>query len=123
MSQLSTQIQDLLNKANFLSDAKEFYDPETASNFGATQVPSQPLHSGLPHDTRNTVGTPGNVFERLPARGGLPSALFNNSLTMLPSSHELRPDIQEIQWYQKGELDENRRICQYLYHASKVEVD
>ena len=32
VSQLLTQIQDLQNKANSLSDTREFYDPETASS-------------------------------------------------------------------------------------------
>ena len=87
---LLTQTQHLQNKVNFLSDAREFYDPETASSFGATHVPSQPStipsprtmpcrDSGLPHDTRNIVGTSGNVFERLPAREGQTSTLFIRS--------------------------------------------
>ena len=42
LSQLLTQIQDLQNKVNSLSDARDFYDPETASSTGATHVPSQP---------------------------------------------------------------------------------
>ena len=49
--------------------------------------------SGLPHDTRNTMGTSGNVFERLPVREGLPSALFENLKNLASSSRELRPDI------------------------------
>ena len=40
VSQLLTQIQDLQNKVNSLSDAREFYDAETASSSGATHVPS-----------------------------------------------------------------------------------
>ena len=78
VSQLLTQIQDLQNKVNSLSDAREFYDPETASSSGATHVPSQPSafssprtmpcrDSGLPHGTRNIMGTSGNVFQRLTA--------------------------------------------------------
>ena len=49
--------------------------------------------SGLPLDTRNTTGTSGNVFQRLPAREGLRSALFEDSKSLASSSHELRPDI------------------------------
>ena len=60
VSQLLTQIQDLQNKLNSLSDAKELYDPEIASSSLATHVPSQPSSipsprkmpcrvSGLPH--------------------------------------------------------------------------
>ena len=48
--------------------------------------------SGLPHDTRNIVGTSGNVFERLPAREGRNSTLFNNSKNLATSFQELRPD-------------------------------
>ena len=77
--QLLVQIQDLQNKVNSLSDAIEFHDSETGSSSGATHVSSQPLiipsprtmrsrDSGLPLDTRNSLGSSGNVFERLPAR-------------------------------------------------------
>ena len=52
-------------------------------------VPS--LDSGLPHDTRNVLGTSGNVSES-PAREGPPSALFENSKN-LASSRGSRPDI------------------------------
>ena len=38
VSPLLTQIQDLQNKVNSLSDAREFKDPETGSNSGATHV-------------------------------------------------------------------------------------
>ena len=74
MSQLLTQIQELQNKVNSLSDAREVYGPETASSSGEFHVPSQrltipsvprimPCHdSGLLHGTRNIVGVSGNVF-------------------------------------------------------------
>ena len=45
VGQLLTQIQDLQNKVNSLSDAREFDDPETASSSGAPRVPSRPDHS------------------------------------------------------------------------------
>ena len=104
MSQLLTQIQDLKNKSKSLVSRMRIYDPETASSSGATHVPSQPSSlpsprtvpcrdSGLPHDTRNIMGTSENVFERLLAREGLPSALFENSRNLASSSHEMRPDI------------------------------
>ena len=74
-SQLLTQIQDLQNKVNSLSDARANYDPEAASSSGATHVPSQPCtfpsprtmpcrDSGSPHNTRNFMEPSGNVFER-----------------------------------------------------------
>ena len=131
VSQLLAQIRDLQNKINSLSGAREFYDPETASSSGATHVPSQPSaipsprttscrDSGLPHDARNIVGASGNVIERLPAREGRTSSLFENSKNLASSSHELRPDISGNAMVPERE---NRRVRQYLYHASKVEVD
>ena len=97
--QLLTQIQDLQNKVNSLSDAIEFHDSETGSSSGATHVSSQPLiipsprtmrsrDSGLPLDTRNSLGSSGNVFERLPARKGL-HVFFDNSKNLASSSCEL----------------------------------
>ena len=71
VSQLLTQIQELQNKVNSLSDAREsFYDPEAVLE--RPTFPVDPLlfpsprtmprcDSGLPHDTRNTMGTSGNV--------------------------------------------------------------
>ena len=95
---MTAQIRDLQNKVNFLSDAREFDDPETARSSLATPVPNQPStipsprtmpcrDSCLPHDTRNIMGTSGNVFERVPAREGRPSALFDNSKNLASSSH------------------------------------
>ena len=106
MTQMMAQIRDSQKKVNSLSDAREFYDPETASSSGATHVPSQPSttpsprtvpcrDSGLPHDTRNIIGTSGNVFERLPARERPPSTIFHNSKNLASSSQELRHDISE----------------------------
>ena len=40
VSQLLTQIQDLQNKVDSLTDAREFYDPQPASKSGASHVPS-----------------------------------------------------------------------------------
>ena len=75
VSQLLTQIRvvSLQEKGNSLSDAREFHDPETASGSGASHVTS-PLvtipssrtmlcrDSGLPPDTRNTLGIYGTRF-------------------------------------------------------------
>ena len=38
VSQLMAQIWELQNRVNSLSDAREFYDPETGSSSGATHV-------------------------------------------------------------------------------------
>ena len=96
VSELLTQIKDL-QKANSLSDARKFYDPETASCSGASHVPSQPVNipsprvvisrdSGLPLDTRNSMGTSGNVFESRPARKGPSTAFFESSKNLESSS-------------------------------------
>ena len=89
--------QDLQNKVNSLSDAKELSDPETASSSGATHVPGQPFSipsprtmpcrdSGLPHKKLNIMGSSGNVFERLPAREEQTSTLFSGSKDLGPDT-------------------------------------
>ena len=79
---------------------------KTASNSGETPR-SQPTlelseaqrcmlirDSGLPLDTRNIMGTPGNVFERLFARGGQTSTIFDNSRNLAHLSLKLGPDVE-----------------------------
>ena len=106
VSQLLTQIQEFLSKVNSLSDAGEFYDPESGSSAGATHVPSQPstfpsprtlprCDSGLPRNTKNCRGTSGNVSERPPVQEGLSSTVFHNSKNLASSSQDLRPDSSE----------------------------
>ena len=84
-----------------LNDARIFHDPETASSSGASHVPSQllsiPSPRGtisrdfcLPHETRNPVGSSGNVFEDLRARDGPSSVLFENPRNLALSSCGLR---------------------------------
>ena len=81
---------------------RNFYDPETESSSGATHVPSQPStlpspktmpcrECGLPHDTRNGMGTSGNVFQRLPAREEQTSTFLNNSKNF---SNKVGPDTE-----------------------------
>ena len=122
--------QDFQNEVNSLSDAKEFYDRDRVSSSGATHVPSQPFtvpsprtipcrDSGLPNDTRNIVGTSGNVFERLPSREGQPQALFENSKNLASSSQELRLDIPRNTKRPESKMGQNRKIRRYLCHASK----
>ena len=76
---------DLQDKANSISQKTDFHDPKTARRSGASHVPSPPMtipstrrkhwrDSGLPLDTRNSMGTPGDVFEGLPARERQPSS-------------------------------------------------
>ena len=40
VSQLMAEIQELQNKVNCLSNAREFYDPESGRSSGATHAPS-----------------------------------------------------------------------------------
>ena len=76
MNQLLSQIGTLPDRVNALNEEKEFSDPETASSSGMSHVPSRipsprgmlSRDFGLPHHTRNSMGTSGNVFESLPAR-------------------------------------------------------
>ena len=67
VNQFLSQIKDLQNKVNSLTDAREFHDPYTASGSGTFHVPSQLLNipsprgmlscdSGLPLDTRFSTG-------------------------------------------------------------------
>ena len=74
MNQFLSPVQELQDKVNALNEEKEFYDPETASSFGMSHVPSQPSRtpsprgmlcrdSGLPHHTRISMGTSGNGIE------------------------------------------------------------
>ena len=97
VSQLLTLIQVLQNKVNSLTNERELHDLDTASSSGASHVPSQPLKnqsprgmlsrdSGLPLDTRNSMGTSGNVFVSLLARDGLSSAFFKKSKNIASSS-------------------------------------
>ena len=83
VSQMMAQIQDLQNKVNSLSDAREFCDPESGSSSGATHFPHQNptilssktlprCESGLPRKTQNCTGIMGNVFERPPVQEWLP---------------------------------------------------
>ena len=84
------QVQELQDKANFSNDAKQFNDPESASSSGLSRVPSQPTSipsprgmicrdSGLPHCTRYSTNTSGNVSESLPALGRISPSLPSNS--------------------------------------------
>ena len=101
-NQPMVQILELQDKVTSLNDAKEFYDPETASSSGLFFVPGQPMSvpsprglisrdSCLQSDTRKSLGSARHVFEGLPARGEPSSALFENSKNLASSSFGLRP--------------------------------
>ena len=96
-NQLLFQSPELQDKVNSLNDAKEFYDPETASSAGFSNVPSQPVSIPsprgmisrdccLPHDTRNSMGSSGNVSENLPAQEEPSSVLVKNPRILASSS-------------------------------------
>ena len=102
VNQLLAQIQDLQDKVNSLNDERDTCDLETARSSGISHVPSQPLSipscggmisrgSCVPHDTRNSICTSGNVFESLPSRDGPSSASFEKPKSFASSSCGLRP--------------------------------
>ena len=106
LSQLLIPIRELQRKVISLSDAREFYDPESGSSFGATHVPDETSNilcprtlprcdSGLPRNAQNCTDIMGNVFERPPAQEGRSSIFFNDSKNLASSSQILRPDISE----------------------------
>ena len=76
VNQFMVQIQELQDKENSWSDAKEFYDPDTASRSGFSHGPSQFVSIPSPRGlisrasclqvaTRNAFGTSGHVCEDL----------------------------------------------------------
>ena len=106
VSQMMAQSLDLQNNMNSLSDAREFYDPESGNSSGATHVPDQTStildsrilprwDSGLPRNTQNCACIMGNVSERPLVQEGRPSTIFHNSKNSASSSQELRHDITE----------------------------
>ena len=73
VNQFLPQIQDLQNKVNSLTDAREFHDPDTASSSGASHVSSQPLNipsprgvlgrdSRFPLDAESSMGNSAKHF-------------------------------------------------------------
>ena len=71
VSQLLTQIKELQDKVDFLSDAREFHDPESGSSSGQSHVPNQHriISSSMrrpscdsPRNTRDDMSIRGNVF-------------------------------------------------------------
>ena len=104
VNQLLSQIQKLQDKVNALNEEKEFYDPETASSSGMSHVPSQfsripsprgmlSRDSGLPLDTRNSMGTSGNIFGNLPAQERMSQLLPSDPKNLASSYCEGVPGI------------------------------
>ena len=65
----------------------------------------------------------GNVFERLPAREGPPSALFKNSKYLASPSQELRPDSTGNTTVPESEMRREPQNSSIFYHASQEEVE
>ena len=74
MNELTAQIQELQDKVKSMSDSREFQDVESACSSRLSHVPSQPVIVPSPcgmlsrdycqrPDTRDLLGTSGNVFE------------------------------------------------------------
>ena len=107
VNQLLSQIQELQDKVNALHEEKEFHDQETASSSGMSHVPNQTSRipspwgmlsrdSWLPHHTWNSMGTSGNVFEKI--------YLLNKGYLR----HYLK-----LPWDREKEWDENLRVQQH----------
>ena len=118
VSQMMAQILELQNKANSLSDAREFYGPESGSSSGATHVPVPTstilsprtlprCDSGWLRDTLNGKGISGNVFERPLAQEGLSSTILNNLKNLASSSQGLRLDMTETARRDEKGIDEH----------------
>ena len=96
-NQLMVQIQDLQNKVNSLSDAKEFFDSEKARGSGLSHVPSQTMSCS--ESSRNDQprfllatcypefnGYTRLFFHNLPAPGEPSAAIFGNSRNIASAS-------------------------------------
>ena len=129
---MMAQIRELQNKVNSLSDAREFYDPESGSSSGATHVPDRTstilsprtlprCDSGLPRDTLNGTGITENVLERPPAQEGPCPTTLNNSKNLASYFQGLRLDITETARGEK--LKENRGPRRFNHLTSEVEVE
>ena len=108
VNQLISEIQKLQNKANSLTDGREFHDPEGSSSSGASHVLTRPLtiptrsekpsrEPTMPNDTRNAMGISGNVFESLPAREGQSLPRFENSRNLAWSFCEMKQDTRIVE--------------------------
>ena len=98
LNQLFSEIRTLQDKVNALNEEKEFYDPEAASSSGMHHVPRPHSRipsprgmlgrdSGLPHNTQNSMGTSGNVFESSLAQERISPSLPSYSKKNLADSY------------------------------------
>ena len=114
---LTVQIQELQDKVKSLSDSRVFCDPETASSSGLSHVPSHPMSipsprgmlsrdSCLQHDTRNSYGTSGNVFENLLAPNE-PSAALTKFKKSCSGTMRARVSEHRKTFVRADDLDRN----------------
>ena len=98
-------------RENFTILKQLWNDPRSQSTlyYSESQETMPCRDSGLPHDTRNIVGTSGNVFERLPALKDEPLLSSTILKNLTSSSQELRPDTAGNT---KGQESEMRRESQ-----------
>ena len=121
------------DKANSLSDAREFHDPETAGSSGASHVTSPPLtnpsyrtvprrDSGLPPETLNMMGI-SDVFERLPAREGQPQNISKNHGIWHLLLVEWNQNLQNIRWQQdrRGDLSNKTYPIRETFSTMEME--
>ena len=134
VSQLLAQMRESQDKANSLSDAREFHDPETAGSSGATHVTSPPLtnpsyrtvprrDSGLPPETLNMMGISGNIFERLPAREGQPQNISKNHGIWHLLLVEWNQNLQNIRWQHDRRGDLSNKTYPIRETFSTVEME
>ena len=109
----------LENEVHSLSDAREFYDPESREQLWSDPTFPPRRDSGLSHDTQNFTGTSRNVFERPPAQEGRPSTFFNNSKPLFKKWDLI---LKELHKGRRVKWKENRWTRRSLHHISKVEV-
>ena len=79
VNQVMVQIQELQHKVNSPNDAREFFDPETASSFGSSHVPSQPMSIPSLRELISRDSCLQDVFEDLLVASEPPAAFFGNS--------------------------------------------
>ena len=102
MNQLTVQIRELQDKVKSLNDSRDFHDLETASSSGLSHVPSLPYfvpsyfgkscrYSCPQPDTRNSYGTPGNVFKNPSASDEPTASCSENVYAISPNATHGEP--------------------------------
>ena len=100
--ELTSQIQELQERMNYMNDSREFEDAESICSGKLSHVPSQPAgvpsprsmlsrDQSLRSDTWNLSGTQGNVF-------GNPRAVIDSSQTPHRGILHTLPDPGVLRW-------------------------